>query len=54
MADGFLPDFQAEIKSTHKPRPMEMMTEINKWVCILSALGAVVSMQALDILKFIY
>jgi hypothetical protein len=26
LADGFLPDFQAEIKSEYKPQPMEMMT----------------------------
>lgn len=38
MADGFLPDFQAEIKSNHNPAPMEMMTEINKWVTLISLL----------------
>jgi drug/metabolite transporter (DMT)-like permease len=36
LADGFLPDFQAEIKSVYKPRPMEMMTAINKWVAIVA------------------
>lgn len=38
LADGFLPDFQAEIKSVYKPQPMEMMTDINKWVTIISVL----------------
>jgi len=42
LADGFLPDFQAEIKSKYKPLPMEMMTEINKWVCLLSIVYALV------------
>ena len=36
LADGFLPDFQAQIKSEYKPQPMEMMTAINKWVTIIS------------------
>ena len=36
LADGFLPDFQAEIKVNHKPLPMEMMTTINKYVTIIS------------------
>lgn len=35
VADGFLPDFQAVIKSEYKPRPMEMFEHINKWVVIL-------------------
>jgi UDP-galactose transporter B1 len=35
VADGFLPDFQAVIKSEYKPRPMEMFEHINKWVTIL-------------------
>jgi len=34
LADGFLPDFQAEIKSKFNPKPTEMMTQINKWVSI--------------------
>jgi drug/metabolite transporter (DMT)-like permease len=40
LADGFLPDFQAEIKSKYKPLPMEMMVEINKWVTLLSIVYA--------------
>ena len=36
MADGFLPDFQAEIKSVEKPQPMEMLVEVNKWATIVS------------------
>jgi drug/metabolite transporter (DMT)-like permease len=35
LADGFLPDYQAVIKSEYKPRPMEMFEQINKWVTIL-------------------
>jgi drug/metabolite transporter (DMT)-like permease len=38
LADGFLPDFQADIKITYKPQPMEMMTAINKWVAIVAFL----------------
>lgn len=42
LADGFLPDFQAEIKTNYKPLPMEMMTEINKWVSIISIIYSLV------------
>jgi len=42
VADGFLPDFQAEIKTKYKPLPMEMMVDINKWVCLLSIVYALV------------
>lgn len=45
VADGFLPDFQAAIKSEFHPRPMEMFEHINKWVTILSFTYAVVSGQ---------
>ena len=41
LADGFLPDFQAEIKSVYKPQPMEMMTIINKWVSVISFFYAI-------------
>jgi hypothetical protein len=35
LADGFLPDYQAVIKSEYQPKPMEMFEQINKWVTIL-------------------
>jgi drug/metabolite transporter (DMT)-like permease len=45
LADGFLPDFQAAIKSVHHPRPMEMMVEINKWVFIMALGASIVTWQ---------
>lgn len=42
LADGFLPDFQAEIKSVYKPQPMEMMAAINKWVAIIALAYSVI------------
>jgi solute carrier family 35 (UDP-galactose transporter), member B1 len=45
IADGFLPDFQAVIKSEYKPRPIEMFEHINKWVTILSLSYALVTGQ---------
>lgn len=53
LADGFLPDFQAEIKSVYKPQPMEMMTAINKWVAIVSFIYSCALMEIPDIIKFI-
>lgn len=36
LSDGFLPDWQAEIKSEYKPKPREMLSIINKWVGLIS------------------
>ena len=53
MADGFLPDFQAEIKSVYKPQPMEMLTVINKWVTIISLLYSCMLLEAVDMITYI-
>jgi len=53
LADGFLPDFQAEIKSVYKPLPMEMMTQINKWVAIVSIVYSSLLLEIGDIVSFI-
>ena len=47
LADGFLPDFQAEIKSKYNPKPTEMMTEINKWVSIFCGIYVIWSGEGL-------
>ena len=52
MADGFLPDFQAEIKSVEKPQPMEMLVEVNKWVTILSLIYSFLLFEIGDICMF--
>lgn len=52
MADGFLPDFQAEIKSVFKPKPMEMMVAINKWVTIISIAYSLCLGELGDMLTF--
>ena len=54
LADGFLPDFQAEIKTDYKPQPMEMMTEINKWVAIVSVIYSCALLEIVDILTFLF
>lgn len=54
LADGFLPDFQAEIKTDYKPQPMEMMTEINKWVAIVSFIYSCALLEIFDILTFLF
>lgn len=45
VADGFLPDYQAILKSEFNPRPLEMFEHINKWVTIISFTYAVISGQ---------
>lgn len=53
IADGFLPDFQAVIKSEYKPEPSEMMESINKWVTIFSLSYMLATFSAKDIFVFI-
>ena len=36
LADGFLPDWQAEIKNEYKPKPLEMLQSISKCVAFIS------------------
>lgn len=45
IADGLLPDFQAEMKSKYKPRPVDLMFQINEWVFIFAFLYTIVTMQ---------
>ena len=52
VADGFLPDFQAVIKSEYKPRPLEMFEHINKWVVLLSWCYALATGQMYSTYKF--
>jgi UDP-galactose transporter B1 len=52
LADGFLPDFQAQIKAEYKPQPTEMMEQINKWVAIISLFSMAFSLTALN--AFVY
>lgn len=54
LADGFLPDFQAEIKSVYKPQPSEMMVEINKWVAVLSLISIIASLSAHRVINYLF
>lgn len=47
LADGFLPDWQAEIKSEYRPKPREMLQVINKWVGLISLAWLVLVDQTL-------
>ena len=50
IADGLLPDFQAEMKSIYKPRPLDLMFQINKWVFWFSLGYSVVTLELWPIL----
>jgi drug/metabolite transporter (DMT)-like permease len=54
LADGFLPDFQAEIKAEFKPMPTEMMEHINKWVAIISLASMIASLTALSAFTYAF
>ena len=54
VAEGFLPDLQAEIKANFKPQPTEMMEAINKWATILTAGLLLITLQAWHFLVFLW
>lgn len=53
LADGFLPDFQAVIKSEYRPHPAVLMGEVNKWAFLLTIGFSVVSGNFLNMVGFI-
>ena len=54
LAFGFLPDFQAEIKSVYKPQAYELMTITNKWVTIISSVFALLMSELLYTFTFMW
>lgn len=54
IADGLLPDFQAEMKSLYKPRPVDLMFQINKWVFVFSIVYSLVTFDFWYISEFIW
>jgi UDP-galactose transporter B1 len=52
FADGFVPDFQAEIKEKFKPTPIEMLVSVNKWVAIFALIYLVGSWKAVDFINY--
>jgi len=54
IADGFLPDFQAVIKSLYNPSPIEMFEQTNKWVTVISLFYASLTGQISYLLNFTF
>lgn len=52
ISDGFLPDFQAEIKEKYKPSPTEMMLQVNKWSFVFCLIYAIVIGQFMYTINF--
>ena len=54
LADGFLPDFQAVIKSVYKPHPTIMLQSVNQWAAILCIIFSIVTGHLVPMLSFIF
>jgi RsiW-degrading membrane proteinase PrsW (M82 family) len=52
FADGFLPDFQAEMKEKHKPRPIEMLITLNLWCGICSLAYLILTNKFIEFVQF--
>lgn len=44
VLDGFVPDFQAEIKTKYSPDTIQLFTDINKWKTILAFAYSIASL----------
>ncbi len=53
IGDGFLPDFQAQLKSDFKPSTIEMYCLINRYTFLISLTLSMLSNSALTILDFL-
>lgn len=53
LADGFLPDYQAQIKTRYHPKPTEMYEFISRWVFLLSTLGVMLGRQVGPLCSFL-
>jgi UDP-galactose transporter B1 len=53
IADGFLPDYQAMIKSIYKPPPLVMMEFVNKWAFLLCLAFSVCMGHIIPMVTFI-
>lgn len=54
FAEGLLPDLQAEIKSKFKPKPVQMMTIVNKWATIVMFFYLLLTFKLWKYLYFIF
>lgn len=52
LADGFVPDFQAEIKEKYKPTPIQMLVSINKWCAIFALIYLIGSWKVGDFIIY--
>jgi UDP-galactose transporter B1 len=53
MADGFLPDFQAVIKTVYKPPAIVMLEMVNKWATIICLIFTFSTGHLVPIFNFI-
>lgn len=53
MADGFLPDFQAVIKTVYKPPAIVMLEMVNKWATIICLIFTISTGHLVPVINFI-
>ena len=53
VGDGFLPDFQAQLKSEYKPSSIDMYYHINKFACLIGITEAIITTKIFYIADFI-
>jgi len=54
LADGFLPDFQAVVKSKFKPHATVLMVEVNKWAFLLAISFSIFTGHFIPMMSFIF
>ena len=54
IGDGFMPDYQAKIKSEHKPTSIEMFYAVNLYTAAISLIVMVVTGHIFWIFSWLY
>lgn len=53
ISDGFLPDFQAVIKTVYKPHPIVLLGSVNKWAAIICLAFSISTGHIIPIFEFV-
>ena len=54
LCDGFLPDFQAEVKTKFQPTPLEMFEDMNRWKFYLALIWGMINFECISMVQFFW
>ena len=54
LCDGFLPDFQAEVKTKFQPTSLEMFEDMNRWKAYLAFIWGMLNLECISMVEFFW